>query len=106
MHGMKQEEIKVRVAPEYLVVEGKKELKHETGYFIKQIYRKFKLPRGCDPQSVESKITSEGILTITAKRSDCSDAVLCERFIHVDLDNSEEDKKLCTSPPSDPLQKV
>lgn len=63
------EEITVKTIDGYIVVEGKhEEKKDEDGLISRQFVRKYALPEGTRPESVESKLSSDGILTITAAR--------------------------------------
>lgn len=63
------DEISVKTADWYVVVEGKHELKKdEHGYISRQFTRRYTLPEGTTPESVESKLSSDGDLTILAPR--------------------------------------
>lgn len=63
------EEISVKTADGYIVVEGKhEEKKDEHGYISRQFTRRYALPEGCVPESVESRLSSDGVLTVTAPR--------------------------------------
>ncbi|CAG5037786.1 unnamed protein product [Parnassius apollo] len=63
------EEISVKTADGYIVVEGKhEEKKDEHGYVSRQFVRRYALPEGTQPEMVESKLSSDGVLTITAPR--------------------------------------
>ncbi|KAG6443654.1 hypothetical protein O3G_MSEX002975 [Manduca sexta] len=63
-----KDEIRVKARPEYVIIEGKQEKKTKRGCVIRQFVRKFKLPDGCHPEDMETKLSSDGILTITARR--------------------------------------
>lgn len=63
------EEISVKTTDNYVVVEGKhEEKKDEHGYVSRQFKRRYALPEGCNPELVESKLSSDGVLTITAPK--------------------------------------
>ncbi|XP_041984207.1 protein lethal(2)essential for life-like [Aricia agestis] len=63
------EEISVKTADGYIVVEGKHEEKQdEHGYISRQFVRRYALPEGCNPDTVESRLSSDGVLTVTAPR--------------------------------------
>ncbi|CAH2102045.1 unnamed protein product [Euphydryas editha] len=63
------EEISVKVVDGFVTVEGKHEEKRdEHGYISRQFVRRYALPKGCLPDVVESKLSSDGVLTITAPK--------------------------------------
>ncbi|XP_022123488.1 protein lethal(2)essential for life [Pieris rapae] len=63
------EEISVKTADGYIVVEGKhEEKKDQHGYISRQFTRRYALPEGCVPESVESRLSSDGVLTVIAPR--------------------------------------
>lgn len=65
----KPEEVSVKVVDGQVVVHGKHEEKpDEHGYISRQFVRKYVLPKGCLPDTVESTLSSDGVLTITAPR--------------------------------------
>ncbi|XP_026317079.1 protein lethal(2)essential for life-like [Hyposmocoma kahamanoa] len=77
------EEISVKTADGYIVVEGKhEEKKDEHGYISRQFTRRYALPEGITPESVESKLSSDGVLTISAPRK-VPDAVKGERTVPI-----------------------
>ncbi|XP_050345941.1 protein lethal(2)essential for life-like [Nymphalis io] len=62
-------EISVKVVDGFVTVEGKHEEKRdEHGYISRQFVRRYALPQGCLPDVVESKLSSDGVLTITAPK--------------------------------------
>ncbi|CAK1546722.1 unnamed protein product [Leptosia nina] len=64
------EEITVKTADGYVVVEGKhEEKKDEHGFISRHFVRKYALPDGTLPETVDSKLSSDGVLTITAPRT-------------------------------------
>lgn len=76
------EEISVKTADGFIVVEGKhEEKKDEHGYISRQFVRRYALPKGCKPDTVESRLSSDGVLTVTAPRQ--SSAVKNERSVPI-----------------------
>lgn len=68
------EEISVKTSDGYVVVEGKhEERKDEHGYITRQFRRRYALPEGCNPETVESKLSSDGVLVVTAPRATGND---------------------------------
>lgn len=77
------EEISVKTVDGYIVVEGKhEEKKDEHGYISRQFVRRYALPEGTVPENVESCLSSDGVLTITAPRK-IPDAIKGERVVPV-----------------------
>lgn len=65
----KPEEISVKVSDNTVTVEGKHEEKQdEHGYISRHFVRKYLLPKGHDVNRIESKLSSDGVLTITAPK--------------------------------------
>ncbi|XP_026317278.1 protein lethal(2)essential for life-like [Hyposmocoma kahamanoa] len=63
------EEISVKTADGYVVVEGKhEEKKDEHGYISRRFVRRYALPEGCRAETVESRLSSDGVLSIIAPR--------------------------------------
>ncbi|KAG6441919.1 protein lethal(2)essential for life [Manduca sexta] len=63
------DEINVKVSDGYVVVEGKHNEKlDEHGYVSRQFVRRYALPQGCLPDTVQSKLSSDGVLTVTAPK--------------------------------------
>ncbi|MCQ9140748.1 small heat shock protein [Bacillus amyloliquefaciens] len=63
------EEIIVKTADGFVVIEGKhEEKKDDHGYISRQFVRRYALPKGCNPDTVESRLSSDGVLTVTAPR--------------------------------------
>ncbi|XP_050680515.1 protein lethal(2)essential for life-like [Leptidea sinapis] len=59
------DEISVKIVNNYIVVEGKhEEKKDEHGFISRQFKRRYAIPDGCKPETVESKLSSDGVLTI------------------------------------------
>ncbi|CAG5037635.1 unnamed protein product [Parnassius apollo] len=63
------EEISVKTSDGYIVVTGQhEEKKDEYGFVSRRFVRRYAIPEGCRPESVESKFSSNGVLTISALR--------------------------------------
>lgn len=64
----KPEEISVKVTGDnVLTIEGKHEEKQdEHGFISRHFVRRYVLPKTCDMGKIESKLSSDGVLTITA----------------------------------------
>ena len=62
------EDLKVSVAGQYIVIEGKHpEKADDLGFIERHFIRKFALPRNAHPDTVTSNLTSDGQLSITAQ---------------------------------------
>lgn len=68
----KPEEVSVKVTGDNTItIEGKHEEKEdEHGQIYRHFVRKYVLPRSYDISKVDSKLSSDGVLTITAPRTD------------------------------------
>lgn len=66
------EEITVKVTDDNVItIEGKHdERKDEHGYISRQFVRKYAIPSCHDMKQIESKLSSDGVLTITAPRNE------------------------------------
>lgn len=63
------EEISVRVVEGHVIVEGKHQEKQDDhGYVSRQFVRRHALPQGCLPDTVQSQLSSDGVLTISAPK--------------------------------------
>ncbi|XP_063835140.1 protein lethal(2)essential for life-like [Ostrinia nubilalis] len=77
------EEISVKTADGYIVVEGKhEEKKDDHGFVSRSFTRRYALPEGTHPETVESKLSSDGVLTITAPKK-VSDVSKAERPVPI-----------------------
>lgn len=67
----KPEEISVKITGEKVItIESKHgEKKDQHGQIYRHFIRRYTLPQGCDINKVESKLSSDGVLTITAPRT-------------------------------------
>ncbi|CAG4962315.1 unnamed protein product [Colias eurytheme] len=95
VHQFNKDEIRVKVRPEYVIIEGKQERQTRDGFVIRKFFRKFKLPDGCDPQRVRSELSHDGCLTITAPRQTCETTYPCETVIPITQTTEE---KQCSEP--------
>ncbi|KAL0810062.1 hypothetical protein ABMA28_010880 [Loxostege sticticalis] len=76
------DEITVKTVDGYIIVEGKhEEKKDEHGFISRQFTRKFKLPEDSNPDAVESRLSSDGVLTVVAPRK--ADSVKGERSVPI-----------------------
>lgn len=65
----KPEEINVKLVDDFLVVEGKHEEKQDQhGYISRQFTRRYKLPANVNAEAIQSHLSSDGILSITAPK--------------------------------------
>ncbi|XP_013175970.1 PREDICTED: protein lethal(2)essential for life-like [Papilio xuthus] len=63
------DEINVKVVNGNVIVEGKHEEKQDQhGYVSRQFVRRYALPKGCLPDTVQSSLSSDGVLTVTAPK--------------------------------------
>ncbi|CAL7948314.1 unnamed protein product [Xylocopa violacea] len=64
-------EIDVKVIDRYVIVTAKHEEKRdEHGWVSRHFVRKYMIPEQCDVDQVSSKLSSDGVLSITAPRKD------------------------------------
>jgi len=65
------EEINVKVVDKFIVVEGNHEEKQdEHGWISRKFTRKYLIPEQCNIEKAESKLSSDGVLTISVPRKD------------------------------------
>ncbi|KPJ17473.1 hypothetical protein RR48_03636 [Papilio machaon] len=95
------EEITVKTADGYVVIEAKhEEKKDEHGYISRQFVRKYALPEGTESEDVVSQLSSDGILIISAPRKEID--AKGERVVPITktgpvrADSSEKSKASCT----------
>ncbi|XP_047037291.1 protein lethal(2)essential for life-like [Helicoverpa zea] len=63
------DEISVKTADGYVVIEAKHEEKEdEHGFVSRQFVRRYSLPEGTESEEVVSQLSSDGILTVSAPR--------------------------------------
>lgn len=65
------EEISVKAGDGFVTIEGKhEEKKDEHGYISRHFVRRYKLPKGAEVEKIESQLSSDGVLTIIAPRTE------------------------------------
>lgn len=65
------EEVTVKVVDRNVVIEGKHEEKQdEHGWISRQFVRKYLVPEQCDIDQIQSSLSSDGVLMITAPRKE------------------------------------
>lgn len=63
------EEISVKTADGFIVVEGKHEEKQDDfGFIARQFVRRFQVPEGCRIEEVQSRLTPDGLLIVSVPR--------------------------------------
>ncbi len=67
-HGYRPDELKVNVAGDTLTVEAKHEEKGDNRFVSRQFKRSYTLPEGCEAHKVNSNLSSDGLLLITAPK--------------------------------------
>ncbi|XP_026319627.1 protein lethal(2)essential for life-like [Hyposmocoma kahamanoa] len=61
------DEISVRTDGGFVIVEGRHDEKRdEHGWVARHFTRRYALPEGCTEDSVQSRLSSDGVLTVTA----------------------------------------
>ncbi|KAJ8735899.1 hypothetical protein PYW07_007519 [Mythimna separata] len=61
------EDISVRAADGFVIIEARHgEKRDEHGWVSRQFTRRYALPEGCNINAVQSRLSSDGVLTITA----------------------------------------
>merc|ERR1712117_39754 len=65
---LRLDEIKVNVAGGVLGVEAKHEEKGDNKFVLRQFSRKYTLPEGCEAARVNSNLSSDGVLVISAPK--------------------------------------
>lgn len=79
------EEVTVKVTGNNVVIEGKHEEKQdEHGWISRQFSRKYVVPEQCDIDQLQSHLSSDGVLTVTAPRKG-SDVEQNERVIKIQM---------------------
>ena len=67
----KPEEIEVKVVDNFVVISGKHEEKRdEHGWVSREFTRRYMIPEQCNLEKVESKLSSDGVLTIMVPRKE------------------------------------
>jgi len=67
----KPDELSVKVADGFVVVEGKhEERRDEHGFIKRQFIRRYQLPDAVDPNTVQSSLSSDGVLMVSAPKKE------------------------------------
>ena len=78
------EEITVKMKDDFIVVEGKHdERKDEHGYVSRQFTRRYKVPDDVEVDQVLSRLSSDGVLTITAPKKALPPSESKERIVPI-----------------------
>jgi crystallin alpha B len=78
------DEINVKVVDNNIVIEAKHEEKEdEHGWISRQFTRKYLVPSQCDINQVESHLSSDGVLTITAPKKEIPKGDSNEKVIKI-----------------------
>ncbi|GBP04787.1 Protein lethal(2)essential for life [Eumeta japonica] len=63
------DEVSVKTCDGYIVIEGShEEKKDDHGFVSRSFKRRYALPEGCSPELVQSRLSSDGVLTVEAPR--------------------------------------
>ncbi|XP_053972958.1 protein lethal(2)essential for life-like [Hylaeus volcanicus] len=109
------EEVTVKVSGKNVIVEGKHEEKQdEHGWISRQFVRKYLVPEQCNIDQLESKLSSDGVLTITCPRKELESGAKNERIIQIqptgqpalrdDLKSVEKQKEANQTPQKSSMQ--
>ncbi|XP_058796928.1 protein lethal(2)essential for life-like [Phymastichus coffea] len=80
------EEISVKIVDDNVIVEGKhQEKEDEHGWISRQFTRKYQIPSQCNIEQVESHLSSDGVLTITAPKKELPKSNSNEKTIKIQL---------------------
>lgn len=104
-----KDEICVKANPGYVSIEGKQEREEQNGILVSKFTRKFRLPNNCRIDEIDSRLSSEGILTVNVPRTPSfpSDsytvvAPIITFFKHT-RDSQEKKRKMIPYPKVKPL---
>ncbi|XP_037876938.1 alpha-crystallin B chain [Bombyx mori] len=82
------EQIQVKVADDFIVIEAKhEEKKDEQGFISRHFVRKYKLPQGSQPNKITSTLSADGVLKIVVPKET---AVLKDTAIPVAYEDSKK----------------
>ncbi len=84
-HEYRPDEIKVNVAGGTLSVEARHEEKGDGRFVSRQFSRRYTLPRGCEPHTVTSNLSSDGVLMITAPKRQAIKEVPAGRAVPIEM---------------------
>lgn len=80
----KPEELQVKVVDRYVVVHGKHEERNdEHGFVSREFTRRYMLPKACEPDTVASSLSPEGMLTIIAPKKALEEPPKQERNVPI-----------------------
>ncbi len=68
MHSFRPDEIKVNVRDRLITVEARHEEREEGRYESRHFSRSYSLPPGCEAGKVQSNLSSDGVLVVTAPK--------------------------------------
>ncbi|CAG0899901.1 unnamed protein product [Darwinula stevensoni] len=81
------EEISVKTVENSVVIEGKHEEKRdEHGFISRHFQRRYLLPENVRPESIQSSLSSDGVLTVTAPKM-AIEGALNERMVPITRTN-------------------
>nr|AJP36909.1 heat shock protein 21.1 [Oxya chinensis] len=102
----KPDEVSVKMKDDFIVVEGKhEEREDERGYVSRNFTRRYKLPKNIDIDGVTSKLSSDGVLTITApEKAPLKDAT--ERVVPIVQTNKPAVTEATKKNPDDKQEKT
>ncbi|XP_073844002.1 heat shock gene 67Bc [Musca autumnalis] len=65
------DELNVKVVNNHLVIEAKHEEREsdDTGYVSRHFVRRYELPKDCDQDAIVSKLTADGVLSVSLPKS-------------------------------------
>ncbi|XP_013790956.1 protein lethal(2)essential for life-like [Limulus polyphemus] len=79
-------ELNVKTVENFVVIEGKHEEKpDEHGFISRQFVRRYMLPKEVDPETVQSSLSSDGILTVEAPKKVLEGEQQKERVVQVEM---------------------
>ncbi|KAJ2954143.1 hypothetical protein O0L34_g2369 [Tuta absoluta] len=84
-----KDEITVTAKQDYVVIEGRQERKCKNGIVIRQFVRKLRLPDGCTPSRMETRLSDSGVLTFIAHRYASEIPRPGDRKLPIDCDASD-----------------
>ncbi|CAG0891613.1 unnamed protein product [Cyprideis torosa] len=88
--GFEPNELKVRVQDRVVTIEGKHEEKEdEHGFISRQFCRRYVVPEGVQVENVTSRISSDGILTVSAPKLTSNES----KDVKVEIEKGSSDKQ-------------
>jgi HSP20 family molecular chaperone IbpA len=87
----KPEEITVKTIGNNVVINGKHEEKMDKhGWVQREFTRRYALPEGCQPEKVESSLSSDGLLMIEAHKQPIEKTEQTEREVPIAITNESK----------------